>query len=50
MPLDFKINTISLEKSFTASLIGWKIPIIPTLLGPLRFWTNPKTFRSNKVK
>ena len=33
-----------------ASQKGWGIPIIPTLLGPLRIWIYPKTFRSNKVK
>lgn len=33
-----------------ASLKGWKIPINPNLLGPLRIWIKPKTLRSNKVK
>lgn len=27
-----------LLKSFKASLIGWRIPINPTLLGPFRNW------------
>jgi hypothetical protein len=40
----------SLVKSLIASANGWGTPIHPTLLGPLRIWMYPKTFRSNKVK
>lgn len=38
-----------LLKSLIASLKGWRIPIIPTLLGPFRIWMYLKIFRSNKV-
>ena len=40
----------SLEKSFKASEKGCKSPAQPSLVGPLRNWMYPNTFRSNKVK
>lgn len=40
---------IFLLKSFKASLKGCKIPIRPTLLGPLRIWIYPKILRSKMV-
>ena len=40
----------SLEKSFTASEKGCKIPKMDVLLGPFRSWERPKIFRSIKVK
>lgn len=40
----------SLKNNLMASQNGWKIPINPTLLGPLRIWIYLKTFCSNKVK
>lgn len=42
-----KLN--SFVNNFTASAKGWNNPINPTLFGPLRIWTKPKIFRSNKV-
>ena len=41
---------ILLEKSLIASDIGWRIPQIPTLLGPIRNCLRLKIFRSNNVK
>lgn len=38
-----------LLNNFKASLNGCKIPIIPTLLGPLRIWIYPRIFRSKIV-
>jgi len=46
--IDSKFNKFLL-KSLIASLKGWRIPIIPTLLGPFRIWIYLKIFRSNKV-
>jgi hypothetical protein len=43
-------DVVSFVKSFTASARGWGIPAHPTLLGPLRIWIYPNTFRSSKVK
>lgn len=37
-------------KSFSASAIGWGIPIILTLLGPFRSWIYPSSLRSSSVK
>lgn len=48
--LDIKGQTCSLENNLIASLKGCKIPIKPTLLGPLRIWMYPKSLRSNKVR
>jgi len=47
--LELKGNTSSLEKSLMASLNGCAIPIVLTLLGPLRNWLYPKIFRSSRV-
>jgi len=41
---------ISLEINFIASAIGWAIPAIKILFGPLRDCEYPIIFRSNKVK
>jgi hypothetical protein len=40
----------SLVNSFTASAMGWGIPLRLTLLGPFRSWMYPKIFRSSRVK
>jgi len=47
--LDVVGYNISLENNLIASLKGWTIPIIITLLGPFRNWEYPKIFRSNRV-
>jgi len=48
----FLINglIVILENNFIASENGWKIPINPTLDGPIRNWITPKIFRSKIVK
>lgn len=38
-----------LANNFTPSAKGWSSPTNVTLLGPNRFWLNPKYLRSNKV-
>ena len=38
-----------LGNNFSASAIGWKIPLTLTLFGPTRFIEYAKTFRSIKV-
>lgn len=38
-----------LLNNLSASLMGWRIPNIPTLLGPFRIWIYPKIFRSRIV-
>lgn len=40
----------SLVYNLIASLKGWKIPITPLLLGPLRNWIKLKTLRSSNVR
>ena len=40
----------SFVNSLIASANGWRIPIIPTLLGPFRIWMYANTFRSSSVK
>lgn len=42
-------KTNSLQKSFTASEKGCRIPINEVLLGPFRAWVSPSTLRSRRV-
>lgn len=46
---DWNGQFISFEYSLIASEKGWRIPLIPTLLGPIRICIYPRIFRSNKV-
>lgn len=39
-----------LENNLIASENGWRIPQVPTFLGPKRKWKLPKIFRSIIVK
>lgn len=41
---------ISFTNSLIASAKGWGIPVILTLLGPLRNWMYPRYLRSKRVK
>lgn len=50
MKLDFEFKLNSFLISLIASVIGWRIPIIATLLGPLRFCVYLMIFRSISVK
>lgn len=47
--LDAEGHSISLVKSLIASLKGWAIPTILTLLGPFRTCLRPKILRSRRV-
>lgn len=49
MKFIISVGSKFLLNSFKASLIGWRIPNIPTLLGPFRIWMYPKIFRSRMV-
>ena len=46
---DLRGMTTSFENNLIASLNGWRTPITPTLLGPLRSCEYPSTFRSRRV-
>jgi len=41
---------ISFKNNLTASAKGTRTPAGPGLLGPLRRWMYPRTFRSRRVK